>query len=364
MSTMDGIERVLVTGGAGFIGSHVADALLAAGVQVTVLDNLDPGAHSALPAYLDDRVRMVLGDVRDRSAWDDALDGADAVSYQAGKVGLGVDFADVDAYVANNDVGLAVGLRAMHDRGFSGSFVLASSMVVYGEGRYRCGAHGIVAPAPRRPDVLARGRFEPPCPRCGEPLAGEPVPEDAPTDPRNVYAATKLHQEHLLAAFAREHEVTATALRYHNVYGSRMPQRTPYAGVASIFRSALEAGRPPQVTEDGRQRRNFVHVDDVARANLAALGRRGPGLVACNVGSTESRTVGEMAEALARAFGSEPGARNWPQVTGGFRLGDVRHVFADVARAAEVLGFTAAVPFADGMRRFSTDPLRAPVAGC
>jgi dTDP-L-rhamnose 4-epimerase len=356
------VDHVLVTGGAGFIGSHVVDALLAAGHEVTILDSLDPGAHAEHPDYLDERARLVLGDVRDRSAWDDALDGVGAVCHQAGKVGLGVDFGDVDAYVTSNDVGFAVGLRALHDRRFTGPVVLASSMVVYGEGRYRCGVHGTVRPAPRLVSDLEAGRFEPPCPTCGAPLAAEAVPEYAPLDPRNVYAATKLHQEHLLAAFVREHPLTATVLRYHNVYGPRMPQRTPYAGVASVFRSALEAGQAPRVTEDGAQRRNFVHVDDVARANLAAVQRPGSGLLTCNVGSAESRTVGEMATALAAAFGAEPGDERWPVVTGAYRLGDVRHVFADVERARAALGFVAAVGFEEGMRRFATDPLRTAVA--
>ncbi len=232
-----------------------------------------------------------------------ALDGVDAVCHQAGRVGLGVDFADAASYVDVNDIGWVTGLSAMHDVDFCGRIVLASSMVVYGEGRYRCFDHGVVRPAPRRVADLDRGRFEPPCPTCGAALLAGPIPEDAPLDPRNVYAATKLHQEHLLAAFAREHPVDACALRYHNVYGPRMPRDTPYAGVASIFRSALEAGTAPQVTEDGRQRRDFVHVGDVAAVNVAALLRDEPIVGAVNVGSGTPRSVGELAEALATSMG-------------------------------------------------------------
>ncbi len=201
-------------------------------------------------------------------------------------------------------------------------------------------------PAPRETADLAAGRFEPPCPRCAAPLAPCAVAEDAPVDPRNVYAATKLHQEHLAAAWAREAGATVTALRYHNVYGPRMPRDTPYAGVAALFGSALAAGRAPQVFEDGGQRRDFVHVRDVARANALAL--LGPASVggAVNVCSGHPRTVGELARALAAAAG--PDAPD-PVVTGEFRLGDVRHVFADPGRARAELGFVAREDWENGV---------------
>lgn len=198
-------------------------------------------------------------------------------------------------------------------------------------------------------------------------LTAEEVPEDAMLDPRNVYAATKLHQEHLVAAFAHEHHINAVSLRYHNVYGPRMPRNTPYAGVASIFRSALADNRAPQVTEDGEQRRNFVHVVDVARANVLALlkptdeSEPTGSHRAYNVASTQSRTVGEMACSLAKAFGSSPGDALWPVVTRAFRQGDVRHVFASPNRAATELGYQSTVSFDDGMQAFATAPLRASV---
>jgi dTDP-L-rhamnose 4-epimerase len=353
-------DHVLVTGGAGFIGSAIVDQLRARDVDVTVLDNLDPAAHAERPDYLRDDVRYVWADVRDAAAWQQALRGVTAVCHQAGKVGLGVDFGDVCAYVGSNDTGWASGLSVLHDRGFAGPIVLASSMVVYGEGRYVCAEHGVVRPLPRAEADLLAGRFETRCPQCGSELAAEPIGEDAPLDPRNVYAATKLHQEHLLNAFEREHSVRAVSLRYHNVYGPRMPFNTPYAGVASIFRSALEQAQAPKVTEDGRQRRNFVHVADVARANVCAL-LDSEASGAFNVASQTSMTVGEMAEALAIGMGSRPGDERWPVVTGGYRLGDVRHVFASPDRAAEVLGFSAATTAADGMAGFATDPLRGAV---
>ena len=356
-------SHVLVTGGAGFIGSHIVDELVSQGVQVTVLDNLDPAAHNGEPAYLNDGARYIWSDVRDADAWRNALADVDAVCHQAGKVGLGVDFGDAAAYVDHNDVGLVTGLGVLHERKFEGRFVLASSMVVYGEGRYRCAADGIVRPAPRTFDALSAGLFEPPCPACGRSLTPEPIPEDAPLAPRNVYAATKLHQEHLLEAFAREHTIPATSLRYHNVYGPRMPRDTPYAGVASIFRSALAAGKAPLVTEDGRQMRNFVHVRDVAHANVEALYRDEATTNAWNVASPEPRSVGDMARSLARAFGSTEGDSLSPVVTGAFRLGDVRHVFASASNAKDQLGFSAAVGFDDGMAEFAHSTLRAASTG-
>src|SRR5215217_7879088 len=290
---------ILVTGGAGFVGSHVVDALLDAGHAVRVLDALLPAAHRERPDYLDPRAEWIEGDLRDPEIAARAVDGVAAVSHQAAMVGLGVDIGDIADYVGHNDLGTAVLLRALAASGFAGRLVLASSMVVYGEGRYACPEHGVVRPGPRRAEDLDAARFEPPCPACGRALRPETVPEDAPLDPRNVYAATKLAQEHLCAAFARETGGVVTALLYHNVYGPRMPRDTPYAGVASIFRSALAAGRAPRVFEDSGQRRDFVHVRDVARANLLALLAPEPVAGAFNVASGRPRTVLDMARALA-----------------------------------------------------------------
>jgi dTDP-L-rhamnose 4-epimerase len=337
--------RVLVTGGAGFIGSHVVDALVATDHDTRVLDTAPCAPEN---------VDFVRADVRDADAVRMALVGVDAVCHQAAMVGLGVDFADAPAYVSHNDAGTAVLLATLHEQRFRGRVVLASSMVVYGEGRYRCRAHGLVRPGPRDPVRLDRAEWDPGCPTCGAPLLPEAVPEDAPADPRSVYAATKLHQEHLCFAFGREHHVPVTALRYHNVYGSRMPRDTPYAGVAAIFRSALEAGRAPRVLEDGRQRRDFVHVHDVARANVLALTADPPVPGAYNVASGTPRTVLDLAHALTAANGGPS-----PEVVGGYRAGDVRHVFASIDRARVDLGFAAEVEFEKGVREFASAPLRA-----
>ncbi|CAN5189823.1 NAD-dependent epimerase/dehydratase family protein [soil metagenome] len=344
----------LVTGGEGFIGSALVDLLIEEGHEVRVVDALDPSAHDGPSAWRNAEATYLTADLADVDVWRHLLRGVDAVSHQAARVGLGVDFGDVRRYVHDNDAGTAALLWALHDTGFSGRLVVASSMVVYGEGRYRCDAHGVVRPGPRTPEALEAGRFEPPCPRCGADLIAEEVPEDAPVDPRNVYATTKLASEHLALCWGREHGRPVAALRYHNVYGPRMPNDTPYAGVAAIFRSRLAAGLAPLVFEDGGQRRNFIHVADVARANhqamVAAVDAHGP----FNIASGEVHTIGEMATALAAATAGGP----HPTVTGGFRLGDVRHVFASPERARTALAFTARVGFAEGMAAFATDPLR------
>ncbi|MBA3654439.1 MAG: NAD-dependent epimerase/dehydratase family protein [Actinobacteria bacterium] len=330
--------RILVTGGAGFIGSHIVDDLVDAGHDVVVLD------RAPRPAYLPDGATYQQGDVTSAQAWIEALRGVDAVCHQAARVGLGLRVADVTAYVADNDTGTAAGLWAMDAVGFGGRLVLASSMVVYGEGRYRCAEHGDVRPGRRRPADLDAGRFEPPCPTCGRELAPSLVSEDAPLDPRNVYAATKLHQEQLCTAVGAELGVPVTALRYHNVYGPRMPRDTPYAGVASIFRSAIARGSGPRVFEDGGQRRDFVHVTDVARANVLALTAVDPVPGAFNVCSGEPHSVGDLARTLSSVLDGPA-----PVVTGEWRLGDVRHVTASPEAARAALGFHAEVRFEDGV---------------
>ncbi|MEU1472514.1 NAD-dependent epimerase/dehydratase family protein [Streptomyces sp. NPDC005761] len=349
--------RVLVTGGAGFIGSEIVRTLVSAGHEAVVLDALLPSAHGVAPVPPGAGSGLVVADVRDRGAVDRALCGIDAVCHQAAMVGLGKDFADAPDYVGCNDLGTAVLLAAMARAGVA-NLVLAGSMVVYGEGRYDCPRHGTVRPGPRAEADLAEGRFEPRCPSCGTELVPGLVGEDAPVDPRNVYATTKLAQEHLASSWARATGGRAVSLRYHNVYGPGMPRDTPYAGVASFFRSALARGEAPRVFEDGGQRRDFVHVRDVAAANAVALeavaGREPGSFSAYNTGSGQPHTIGEMATALASAHGGPA-----PVVTGEYRLGDVRHVTADSRRLRDELGWKPEVGFAEGMARFAAAPLRA-----
>jgi dTDP-L-rhamnose 4-epimerase len=345
----------MVTGGAGFIGSHIVDALIEAGVEVRVVDNLHPAAHRDVPQYVNSKADFLRIDLADEATAAQVVEGMDAVCHQASIVGLGQSFDDVTRYVKNNDGGTACLLRAMYGAGFAGRLVLGSSMVVYGEGLWRCGDHGLVRPASRVRADLQSGLFDPRCPECRGVLDPQRITEAMPVDPVNVYAATKLHQEHLCFIFGRETGVPVAALRYHNVYGPRLPRDTPYAGVASIFRSLLEAGMPPRVFEDGNQQRDFIHVRDVAHANLRCLlADRAPS-GAFNVATGEAHSVGEMAGLLAAAFGPDAPS---PQVTGEFRVGDVRHVVASPERANRDLEWHARVPFDVGMKEFSTSTLR------
>lgn len=348
------MSNILVTGAAGFIGSHVVAALIEAGHRPVLLDVGHPAAHTGPPPGQVHGVPVLRADVRDAQAVSAALAGVDAVVHQAAMVGMGVDLDDLPEYVGCNDLGTAVLLAAMARAGVR-KLVLAGSMVVYGEGAYRCERHGRIRPAPRTSADLRAGRFEPVCPTCALPVESVLVTEDTPVDPRSVYAVTKLAQEQLSAIWARDTGGSVAALRYHNVYGPGMPRNTPYSGVAAIFRSQIAAGHVPRVLEDGRQRRDFVHVSDVARANLAALAALGgwSGLRAFNIASGQPSTVGDLASCLAGALHGPP-----PAITGEFRLGDVRHVVASPQRAAAELGFTARIGPRQGFVDFAHAALR------
>jgi dTDP-L-rhamnose 4-epimerase len=325
--------RVVVTGGAGFIGRPVVTQLVERGHDVRVLDT----------RAADRGVDMTLGDVRDPKPVGRVIRDADAVCHLAAKVGLGVDVQDTPDYADVNVRGTATVLAAMAQHGVR-RLVLASSMVVYGEGLGRCAEHGDVAPGARTEDDLRAGRFDPDCPRCGRRLGPATIDEDGRLDPRNAYAASKLAQEHFASSWARAVGGSVACLRYHNVYGPGMPKDTPYAGVAAIFRSALLRGESPRVFEDGRQRRDFIHVRDVAAATVAAVEGHERGMVALNVGSGTPRTIGAMAEALARAAGGPA-----PRVTGEYRLGDVRHITADSSRLRAMFDWCPKVDFAAGV---------------
>lgn len=342
--------RVLLTGAAGFIGSRVHAALRSAGHDVVAVDAMLPAAHGDHAAVPPDCRRL---DIRDADALRPLLAGVDLVCHQAAVVGAGVNAADAPAYGSHNDFGTTVLLAQMFEAGIR-RLVLASSMVVYGQGRYRCAEHGQVDPLPRRRVDLDAGVFEHRCPVCGHDVTWQLVDENAALRPRSLYAASKAAQEHYALAWAESTGASVVALRYHNVYGPGMPRDTPYSGVAAIFRSALEKGDGPAVFEDGRQMRDFVHVDDVAAANLAAIAADSNGFTAANVCSGQPISILEVATALceARADGMSP------VVTGQYRSGDVRHIVADPARAAERLGFRATVDPQQGLREFSSAPLR------
>jgi len=329
----------------------VVAELVSGSDRVVVIDSLRSDVHRDGGTSARDRLaalgaELVVGDVRDASAVRAALSGIDAVVHLAAKVGLGVGLDDMDDYVSSNDHGTAVLLRSLGASEVR-RFVQASSMVVYGEGRYTCAEHGTVSPGARTREALSRGHFEPPCPICGTNLVPGLVSEEAPMDPRNTYAASKVAQEHLAAIWARETTGCAISLRLHNVYGPGMPRNTPYAGVASIFSSSLDRDEAPRVFEDGGQRRDFVHVSDVARAFAVALADsrdRPTPHQAFNIGSGIVSTIGDLARVLAVS-------RNGPEpvVTGEFRLGDVRHITASSASVHDELGWRATVSLADGV---------------
>lgn len=342
--------RVLLTGAAGFIGARIGAALREAGHDVVGVDAMLPTAHGpGAHAPPDCRV----ADVRDASALAPLMKNVDVVCHQAAVVGAGVNAADAPSYGSHNDYGTAVVLAEMFAAGCR-RLVLASSMVVYGQGRYDCPQHGPVDPQPRTRADLDAGVFEHRCPQCGSLVAWRLVSEDAPLRPRSLYAASKTAQEHYALAWADAVGGAVTALRYHNVYGPHMPRDTPYSGVAAIFRSELESGDVPRVFEDGGQMRDFVHVDDVAAANVAAVHAAHDGFAAFNVCSGRPISIMEVATELCETRGEAP-----PVVTGQYRSGDVRHIVADPARAEEVLGFRAAVDPRDGLREFAFAPLRA-----
>ena len=340
---------MLLTGAAGFIGAYVGSALSARGHEVVGVDLMLASAHGE-SAVAPDGVLQV--DVRDTGTMERLLVGIDVVCHQAAVVGAGVDANDSPAFASHNDFGTAVVLAAMHRAGCR-RLVLASSMVVYGDGRYRCERHGSVDPPPRLDTDLRRGHFDSRCPVGGEPLTWELVDEDTPLRPRSLYAASKVAQEHFALAWALGTGGSVTALRYHNVYGDGMPRNTPYSGVAAMFRSSLEVGEAPQVYEDGRQTRDFVHVRDIAEVNVGSVEEELAGFVPLNVSSGHPVTIGEVALLLSRARNGPA-----PAVTGRYRSGDVRHIVADPSRAVEALGFRASVAPSDGLGRFAWAPLR------
>jgi dTDP-L-rhamnose 4-epimerase len=341
--------RVLLTGAAGFIGTRMAAALADAGHDVVAVDAMLPTAHGANAELPLDVQRA---DVRDAAALGPLLKGVDVVCHQAAVVGAGVDVADAPSYGSHNDFGTAVLLAEMFAAGCQ-RLVLASSMVVYGQGTYECALHGLVDPLPRARADLDAGIFEHRCPTCAQPVQWRLVDEEAPLRPRSLYAASKTAQEHYALAWAESTGGAVVALRYHNVYGPGMPRDTPYSGVAAIFRSELEAGDVPRVFEDGGQMRDFVHVDDVAAANVAAVNAELPGFQAFNVCSGRPISILEMATELCETRGDV-----LPLVTGQYRSGDVRHIVANPSRAAEELGFRAVVDPRDGLREFAYAPLR------
>jgi dTDP-L-rhamnose 4-epimerase len=346
------MTRILITGGAGFIGSHSADALLAAGYEVVALDNLSPQVHGreqGRPAYLDDDVELIVGDIGDRSVVDRALSGVDRVLHLASAVGVGQSMYDIASYVQTNDVGTAILIEAIAKRQIE-RLVVASSMSVYGEGLCRDEDGRTVEPQERTSAQLRRGAWEL-LDEIGRPLQPLPTPETKQPSLSSIYALNKYSQERMCLIAGRVYRIPTTALRFFNVFGPRQALSNPYTGVLAIFAARLLNGRPPLIFEDGLQRRDFVHVQDVARACLRALESNDSGGV-FNIGSGQSRTIASVANDLARAMGA---AELVPEITGQYRAGDIRHCFADIQHSATGLGFVPSVDFRAGLEQLASD---------
>ena len=330
--------RILVTGGAGFIGSHVVYALLDQGHDVRVYDKLVTQVHGDFgPRYVSDQAEFILGDVSDRDCLAKAIDGIDQIVHLAAEVGVGQSMYEISRYVDANTSGTAVMLDILaNDKHDVSKIVVASSMSIYGEGSYLCVDHGLVAPRLRDEDQLRRREWEPTCPACGSALTPVATAEDKQLFPTSVYAISKLDQERLCLSVGAAYGIGVTALRYFNAYGPRQALSNPYTGVAAIFSGRLLNGQPPIVTEDGHQRRDFIHVSDVARATVLALTAPKADGQAINIGIGDPISILEVAQTLAHALGRDDIE---PEVTGKYRTGDIRHCWADPTRAADLLGF-------------------------
>jgi len=341
-------KRILITGGAGFVGSHLADALLKHGHEVRVFDNLTPQVHqNALPGYLAGEVNLVEGDLRDFDAVRDAVRDIDVIFHLGAAVGVGQSMYEIAHYMGANTQGTANLLQAVLDAEIKiEKLVVASSMSIYGEGKYLCVQCGEVTPSERTQEQLKEKRWEPTCPNCGQELAPIPTDESKPLQCSSYYALSKKDQEEMVLLFGRTYGLPTVALRFFNIYGTRQALSNPYTGVAAIFASRLLNGRAPLVFEDGRQMRDFVSVHDIVQANLLAMERRTADGLALNVASGEPVNVREVASTLAGALGM----RIEPELTGKSRAGDIRHCFADISAARKHLGYEPKVKFADGVR--------------
>ncbi len=347
--------KVLITGGAGFIGSRTAAALVARGHAVTVLDNFLPQVHGDTPdasptwQSIRDHVETVHGDVRDGALLARLVPKHDAIVHLAAETGTGQSMYEIARYCDVNVQGTAALLEAIGGaRGVVSRLVVASSRSIYGEGCYLCSVHGRVYPAGRDITRLQRGEFDPVCPICGEGIVAAPTPEDAKLATASIYAATKLAQESLVLAFATANGIAAFALRYQNVYGDGQSLLNPYTGILSIFSREMLAGNPIEIFEDGYESRDFVHVDDIAAINVRAVESDRPGCAVMNVGSGKAVSVRAVVDELAQYdYHGEV------TVSGRFRAGDIRHNFADLTRLRDLFGVTPTISFASGIARFA-----------
>jgi dTDP-L-rhamnose 4-epimerase len=340
-------RNILVTGGAGFVGSHLADALLAVGHNVRVFDNLTPQVHGAAPlAYLAKEVEFISGDMRDKDALHRALDGIEVIFHLAAAVGVGQSMYEISHYMGVNTQGTAILLQELLSRRSRvQKLVLASSMSIYGEGKYLCALCGEKSPGLRSSERLRARKWEVICSVCGEPLTPVPTDEAKSLQCSSIYALSKKDQEEMCLLYGRTYGLPVVALRYFNIFGPRQALSNPYTGVAAIFAARLLNGKSPLVFEDGRQMRDFVSVQDVVLANRLAMESSAADGMALNIGSGEPISICEVACALSRALNIDIPA----DVTGKYRAGDVRHCFADISAARRLLGYEPKVRFTEGI---------------
>jgi len=339
---------VLVTGGAGFIGSHLVDELVRQGHRVRVFDSLVPQVHGddGVPSYLNPGAEFVRADICERAALEQALEGIDVVFHEAAEVGVGQSMYEIQRYVRANDLGSAVLLEAIVSRQKQiKKLVVASSMSIYGEGAYSCVDCGKVYPELRPVSQLLNRRWEVECPGCGKPLVPAPTGEDKPLFPTSVYAVTKQDQEQFCLIVGRSYGIPTVALRYFNVYGTRQALSNPYTGVCAIFSARLLNGHTPLIFEDGEQTRDFVHVSDIVQANLLALETDRADYKAVNVGTGRATSIKEVCRLLSEGLGQTAD----PQIVGKYREGDIRHCVADVSRARSLLGYEPRVTLEKGI---------------
>lgn len=343
------MTNVLVTGGAGFVGSHIVDEYVDAGYDVTVVDNLTEQVHETEPAYLNDGAEYVWGDVRDRDLMTDLLEAADILNHQASAVGVGQSMYEIEKYVDVNTLATARILDIIVNEDIDiEQMVVASSMSIYGEGEYYCPACETTRqPSLRDDEQLAAGEWEHVCPDCDTALDPRPTPESKPRDSTSIYAITKKDQEEMALSIGRAYDIPTVAFRYFNIFGSRQALDNPYTGVCAIFSSRIKNDNPPLVFEDGEQTRDFIHVSDVARANRLAV-ESDAADIAVNVGTGAPTSINEVAETLIDLYGK--GDELTPEIANDYRQGDIRHCYADPAQAADELGFEAEIGFEEGMR--------------
>ncbi len=340
-------KRVLITGGAGFVGSHLADALLQRGHEVRVIDCLSPQVHATgIPPYLSPQVEFVQGDMRDSDALRRAVRNVDVIFHLAAAVGVGQSMYEIAHYMGANTQGTANLLQALLEtKNRLEKLVVASSMSIYGEGKYLCSECGEQAPPPRAQRQLQEHLWEANCPTCGKVLTPIATDESKPLQCTSVYALSKKDQEEITLLYGRTYNLPVVALRYFNIYGPRQALSNPYTGVCAIFASRLLNDRAPLIFEDGLQMRDFVSVHDVVRANLLAMERREADGQAVNVGSGVPISIREVAASLGRALNKNISA----EITGKSRAGDIRHCFAEITAAKRMLGYEPQVTFDQGM---------------